>query len=249
MKSVTRLRLRSMAINLWRLFSQARRGQSLLDNFAVQVNESVLSGGLVGIEARVVDERLQIYGVDGFNHSVLVDSSNAEAEPVNDMIASIETDEESGVSQLTLDGTMEIGDKIDLSIGSRSFSYVITGDEGLNNDESPKADVLQAFTNAVNASGLFSQSATIEFDPLNPGQVQVSALRENIGLVQFESEDRTAINDQSIQANLVQQPTPLIPERVEFFESLQEFAYFFKEWGLRAKFSPNWTILTRCSTL
>ena len=202
--------------------------QSLLDNFAVQVNESVLSGGLVGIEARVVDEQLQIYGVDGFNHSVLVDSSNAEAKPVDDMIASIETDEESGVSQLTLDGTMEIGDKIHLSIGSRSFSYVITGDEGLNNDKSPQAAVLQAFTNAVNASGLFSQSATIALDPLNPEQVQVSALRENIGLVQFESEDRTAINDQSIQVNLVQQPTPPIPERVEFFESLQEFSHFLR---------------------
>jgi flagellar hook-associated protein 3 FlgL len=123
---------------------------------------------------------------------------------------------------------MEIGDKIHLSIGSRSFSYVITGDEGLNNDQSPQAAVLQAFTNAVNASGLFSQSATIALDPLNPEQVQVSALRENIGLVQFESEDRTAINDQSIQVNLVQQPTPPIPERVEFFESLQEFSHFLR---------------------
>jgi flagellar hook-associated protein 3 FlgL len=46
--------------------------------------------------------------------------------------------------------------------------------------------------------------------------------------VQFESEDRTAINDQSIQVNLVQQPTPPIPERVEFFESLQEFSHFLR---------------------
>jgi flagellar hook-associated protein 3 FlgL len=98
----------------------------------------------------------------------------------------------------------------------------------LSNDEPSRADVLQAFTNAVNTSGLFSQSATIEFDPLNPEQVQISALRENIGLVRFESEERTAINDQSIQVNLIQQPTPPIPERVEFFESLQEVAHFLR---------------------
>ena len=46
--------------------------------------------------------------------------------------------------------------------------------------------------------------------------------------MRFESEERTAINDQSIQVSLIQQPTPPIPERVEFFESLQEVARFLR---------------------
>jgi Flagellin and related hook-associated proteins len=49
----------------------------------------------------------------------------------------------------------------------------------------------------------------------------MNPLRDNVGQIQLESIERTNINDQSIQVALSQEPTPALPERVEFFEALQ----------------------------
>ena len=47
-------------------------------------------------------------------------------------------------------------------------------------------------------------------------------LTSNLGNVEFQAIERTNINDQSMGVELVQEPRPALPERVEFFESLQE---------------------------
>jgi flagellar hook-associated protein 3 FlgL len=40
--------------------------------------------------------------------------------------------------------------------------------------------------------------------------------------------ERTNINDQAIQVTLSQEPTPALPERIEFFEALQEVSTFLR---------------------
>lgn len=80
---------------------------------------------------------------------------------------------------------------------------------------------MQSLKDTAESSGLFSESVTFEVDPNNPSQLLINPIRDNVGQIQIESIERTNINDQAIQVTLSQEPTPALPERVEFFEALQ----------------------------
>ena len=69
---------------------------------------------------------------------------------------------------------------------------------------------------------------SFDIDPSNPSQLLIHPTRENVGRIELESIERTNINDQSIQVTLSGEPTPALPERVEFFESLQEVSKFLR---------------------
>jgi flagellin-like hook-associated protein FlgL len=116
---------------------------------------------------------------------------------------------------------MERGDAISLSIGARSMTYHVTGDEGSLSPTTPEA-VLSALKEAAESSGLFSQSVSFELTATEPAELQIQPLRENIGVVSFNAIERTNINDQTLNITMVQKPTPPLPERIEFFEALQE---------------------------
>jgi flagellar hook-associated protein 3 FlgL len=53
--------------------------------------------------------------------------------------------------------------------------------------------------------------------------------RENIGTVSVGVKERSAVNNQGLVFTTVQDPRSAFPERVEFFESLQEVSTFLRE--------------------
>ena len=142
---------------------------------------------------------------------------------IDDLDAFAVTELETAITLASLSGTMERGDALTLSIGARSMTYHIMGDEGGLSPTTPEA-VLSAVKDAAESSGLFSQSASFQITATEPAELQIQALRENIGVVNFNAIERTNINDQSSTIALVQKPTPALPERIEFFEALQEIS-------------------------
>lgn len=101
------------------------------------------------------------------------------------------------------------------------MTYHVTGDEGGSAPTTPEA-VFSALTAAAESSGLFSQSVAFKISAADQTELQIHPLRDNIGPVTFNVTERTNINDQTTTIKLVQKPTPALPERIEFFESLQE---------------------------
>ena len=81
---------------------------------------------------------------------------------------------------------------------------------------------MQDLVSQLSRSGLFSESVDISIDPLDETQVILTPTRDNIGDVSASIVERTSINDQGISISLTQEPRRALPERVEFFQSLQE---------------------------
>ena len=191
----------------------------VLSRLAYQINEANREGSLENLEASVVDGRLQLTALDGVARQISVGSANGDP-TTDDLLSSVSRESETGVAVASLSGTMEHGDAIRLTVGSRSITYHISGDEGGLTPTTPAA-VMEALKATAESSGLFSESVTLDTDPNNPSQLILNPLRDQIGRVELQSIDRTNINDQSIQVALSQEPTPALPERVEFFEALQ----------------------------
>jgi len=208
---------------------EVRPGDSdtnVLDRFAYELNEANRVGALQNLEASVVDGKLKITATDGVARQISVGSTNG-APKTDDLFSAVTTDDQSSVAVASLSGTMERGDTVKLTIGTRSISYHITGGEGGLTPTTPAA-VIQQLKEAAESSGLFAQSVSFEIDPSNPSQLLIHPTRENVGRIELESIERTNINDQSIQVTLSGEPTPALPERVEFFESLQEVSTFLR---------------------
>jgi flagellar hook-associated protein 3 FlgL len=194
----------------------------VLGRLAYAVNESNRLGETHNLEAAVVDGKLQITAIDGVARQISVGSTNGGAS-TDDLLFTVATDEATSVAVASLSGTMERGDSIKLTIGVRSITYNISGDEGGLTPTTPAA-VIQAIKDTAESSGLFSESVTFELDPNDPSQLLINPTRDNVGQIQIESIERTDINDQAIQVTLSQEPTPALPERIEFFEALQGVA-------------------------
>ena len=193
---------------------------AVFGRLAFSINEANRSGQLQDIEAQVVDGALQIRAVDGIARTISSDSTNGAA-ATDDLKALTLTDSQTAITMASLSGTMERGDAVTLSIGARSLTYQIVGDEGGLSPTTPEA-VLSALKDAAESSGLFSQSASFQVTATEPAELQIQPLRENVGTVSFDAIERTSINDQTTTVTMMQKPTPSLPERMEFFEALQE---------------------------
>ncbi len=193
---------------------------AVLGRLAFNLNEATQSGQLQNIEAQVVDGALQIRAVDGIARTISSDSTNGLA-ATDDLKALTLTDSQTAITMASLSGTMERGDAVTLSIGARSLTYHIVGDEGGLSPTTPEA-VLSALKDAAESSALFSQSATFQISEADPTELQIHPLRDNIGIITVDAIERTSINNQTINITTVQKPTPPLPERIEFFEALQE---------------------------
>ena len=192
----------------------------VLGRLADTLNDANRLGQLQNMEAQVVDGALQIQAVDGIARTISSDSTSG-LMVTDDLEALSVTDSQTAITVASLSGTMERDDLLTLSIGARSMTYNIRGDEGGLSPTTPEA-VLSALKEAAESSGLFSQSVTFQMTATEPPELQIKALRENIGTVAFDAIERTNINDQTSAITMVQKPTPPLPERVEFFEALQE---------------------------
>ena len=193
---------------------------AVLGRLAYSLNAASGLGQLQNIEAQVVDGRLHVTAVDGIARTVSAGTTNG-LTVTDDIEALAVTDSETAITVASLSGTMERGDTLSLSIGSRSMTYHITGDEGGLSPTTPEA-VLSELKAAAESSGLFSQSVSFQVTTTEPVELQIQPLRENVGVVSFNAIERTNINDQSANIKMVQKPTPPLPERIEFFEALQE---------------------------
>ena len=193
---------------------------AVLGRLAFNLNEATQSGQLQNIEAQVVDGALQIRAVDGIARTISSDSTNGSA-ATDDLKALTLTDSQTAITMASLSGTMERGDAVTLSIGARSLTYHIVGNEGGLSPTTPEA-VLSALKDAAESSALFSQSATFQISEADPTELQIHPLRDKIGIITVDAIERTSINNQTINITTVQKPTPPLPERIEFFEALQE---------------------------
>ena len=213
----------SLQIDGQPFFYEIRPGDdvdAILGRLAYSLNEANGLGQIANIEAQVVDGRLQIQAIDGIARTISSDSTNGST-VIDDLEVLAETDSETAITVASLSGTMERGDALSLSIGTRSITYHITGDEGGLSPTTPEA-VLFALKEAAESSGLFSQSASFQMTATEPTGLQIRPLRESSGAVSFNAIERTNINDQASSITLVQKPIPALPERIEFFEALQE---------------------------
>lgn len=196
--------------------------EQVLARLAYDVNEATRVGTLENLEASVQDGALQFTALDGVDRQISVGTSNS-GDPVDDLFSSVVEDVNSSVVIAELDGTMERGDTVRLQIGTRSVSYQIKGNEGGVTPTNPAA-VIEAIKETAEATGLFVGSAAFRTDENQPGRLLIEPLTTNLGNVEFQATERTNINDQSMRVELVQEPRPALPERVEFFESLQEIS-------------------------
>ena len=204
---------------------EVRPGDSadkVLDRLAYQVNEAALDGSVSEIAATVQDGVLKITALDGVARQVAVGTRNA-SDPTDDLFSSVESAEGSSTVVASLSGTMERGDAVSLRIGTRTITYQIKGDEGGLSPTTPAA-VMAEVKNVAESSGLFAGAAGLSIDPEDPSRLLIEPLTSNLGRVEFQSIERTNINDQSAVVELTEEPRPALPERVEFFESLQEIS-------------------------
>lgn len=194
----------------------------VLSRLAFQINEASKTDELSNVLVQVVDEYLQITATDGVARAVSAGTTNVSA-GMSDLTSESTQDPESLVTTLSLSGTMERGDQITLRMGLRTFDYFISGDEGGITPTTPEA-VVASIVDLANASGLFGEMGVVDVDPNNNAAVRVTPIVEKLGVVQFDIHERTSINDQSAVVRLLREPTPALPERVEFFESLQQIS-------------------------
>ena len=134
----------------------------------------------------------------------------------DDLFSSVESAEGSSAVVASLSGTMERGDAVSLRIGTRTITYQIKGDEGGLSPTTPAA-VMAEVKNVAESSGLFVGAAGLSIDPEDPSRLLIEPLTSNLGRVEFQSIERTNINDQSAVVELTEEPRPALPERVEFF--------------------------------
>jgi flagellar hook-associated protein 3 FlgL len=222
--------LYSVEIDGYSLGYEVRPGDSVeqvMERIVFQINESVLSGELDQLSASVVDGTVQILTLDGTSRAISGSSRNA-SQPVDDLTGEVSgaTDDGSFVGQIG--GTMERGDQLKLSIGSRSFTYVITGEEAADLGVSDaRAAVIESMMQKIGESRLFAEQAEIAAGP-GVGEFTVTPRRDPMGTVSLSVTNKTSINDQGLIVEKTQEPVPPVPERVEFFESLQELSTLLK---------------------
>jgi len=195
----------------------------VLSRLAFNVNETFGDMTPPLTVASVEGTQLIVHALDGLPRQISGSTGNA-GPAVNDLAASLSGDETSDF-RLEITGTTEPGDEIQFSVGSRSYSYVIP--EGAENQT--RAEVLQDLVTTVNATGLFSESIQFEVDEQSDSQIRLIPQRENIGTVSVGVKERSAVNNQGLVFTTVQDPRSAFPERVEFFESLQEVSTFLRE--------------------
>ena len=188
--------------------------EQVLERLSYEINES---SELEFVTAEVVDGALVVHSNDGHALNFRTGSQNTTSS-LNDLDVTSSNSLDGSVYTAQLSGTMETGDALRFTIGSRSFTYHINGAEG--EAATPGAsDIVAAAVNAATNSGLFNQSVGITADG---DDIVITNRRDQVGVVRVEAIERTSINNQSMTVSLTQEPTPELPERVEFFESLQE---------------------------
>ena len=199
--------------------------ENILQRLNYEINESVRVDEWSALQSDIIGDKLQISSLDGSKRSITVNSLNTMIESVDDL--SIATDvDESGATTFALSGTMQRGDIIEVQVGSRQFSYVIEGTEGADGDgtTSSSESVTQVLAGAIEESGLFSQSVEVNIDSTNPSRVRLTPIRDNIGMVTMDVVERSSINDQGIAVALTNEPRGALPEKMEFFEALQDLS-------------------------
>ena len=187
----------------------------VLDNIASK-SMSQPRKGIELVSAERDGSNLILSTLDGATRTVSGSTRNT-SEAVDDLSVSLDSSPDD-TYRLSLEGTTEPGDQVVLSIGSRSFSYVVP--RAL--EQANRSAVMQDLVSQLSQSGLFPESVDISIDPLDETQVILTPTRDNIGDVSASIVERTSINDQGISISLMQEPRRALPERVEFFQSLQE---------------------------
>jgi len=199
--------------------------ENIVQRLNHEINESVRVDELSTLQSEIIGDKLQISSLDGAKRSIIVNSSNTMIESIDDLLITANGDPSDTVT-FGLSGTMQRGDIIEVQVGSRQFSYVIEGTEGANGDgitSSPES-VAEALVDAIENSGLFSQSVEVSVDATNPASIRLIPIRDNIGVVEMNVIERSSINDQSIAVTLINEPREALPEKMEFFESLQNLS-------------------------
>lgn len=194
----------------------------ILNRFKYDINESSRIGNISPVVAEISGDDLRVISPDGTKRNLAVSSQNSVIESIDDIQIQSSQDA-NGDYILELSGTMQAGDEINVQVGSRTLNYVVTGQEGIGPNASV-ADVVAAINNRLNDTGLFSASVTVSVDDSNPRSLRLSPVRESIGTVEMTAIERTSINNQSITAALINEPREALPEKMEFFESLQNVA-------------------------
>lgn len=196
----------------------------ILTNLAAEVRKAVNEGSLKDLDVGVSDNQLRIISIDGTARRISAATQNTSEMPIADLNVTSQNDEDSDAILLILSGTPQAGDAVRLTVGSRSYTY--------NFDESDvdreMADLSQKIVTSLNESRLFSSSAVFSVSPTNTNIISLNPIRDRIGVVEYAAFERTNINNQEITVLQVQEPTPAIPERVGFFESLQEASKFLR---------------------
>ena len=188
----------------------------VLDNIAFQINESASQGTLESVAADRDGSNLIVSTLDGATRVVSGTTRNT-SDAIDDLSVSLDSNPDD-THRLSLEGTTEPGDRVVVSIGTRSFSYVVP--ESL--EQANRSEVMRDLMTKLNQSGLFSESVDLSIDPLDETQLILTPTRDNIGVVSASVVERTSINDQGVSITLTQEPRRALPERVEFFQSLQE---------------------------
>lgn len=120
---------------------------------------------------------------------------------------------------VTFDGTVEAGDNYALSIEGERFSHTVIAGQNL-------ADVMAALEGQINESIEAGSLRDLELT-LGEDSILVSATDGvSRALTVSATNALGGLDDQAISFSLVSEPDPGRPEKVEFFESLQEVAAF-----------------------
>ena len=196
--------------------------EQVLSRLAYSLNEANRVGDLQNLEASVVAGTLKITATDGVARTISIGSTNGDP-AVDDLLSSVTIDDETAIAVASLSGTLERGDAVSLTIGTRSIVYNIAGDEGGITPTTPAA-VIEALKSTAESSGLFNQMVRFQINPENSVELLIEPVIDHVGRIELEAIERTSINDQSLRVELTEEPTPALPERVEFFESLQELS-------------------------
>lgn len=194
----------------------------VLSRLAFAINESVLSGELQNIETEVSSEGISLIATDGVARTIAMGTKNA-SDGIDDLASESALDPDSGKIRLSLSGTMEPGDRVTVRMGLRVFDYAIRGNEGGLSPTTPEA-VMASLVDAANQSGLFTGMGDIAIDPDIGSTMMITPIANKLGTVELELNERTNVNDQAAVVTLISEPRPALPERVEFFESLQQVA-------------------------
>ena len=203
-----------------------RAGDSVADvltRLAFQINETFDDPAGPRTSASVRGSQLIVHALDGSPRAISGSTSNT-SPATNDLSVSLQEQNDS-VWGLDISGTTEPGDQITFSIGSRTLNYVIP-DSAQGQD---KEAVVQALVAEVNSTGLFSESVSFEVDAQNDQRVLLRLVRDNVGDISVDTKERSAINNQGLVFTTLQAPRSSYPERMEFFESLQEVSKFLRE--------------------